>query len=301
VIVDPRLLESFVVLADELHFTRAAMRLHVAQPALSQQIARLERQLGGALFERSSQGVALTEAGAALLARCAPALDQIEAGIEEARDIASGRRGALRVGFLSSLATPAVPLIAAALRERAPAVTLTLSEATMSRQLSELRARRLDVGLFSVFEGVDFDSDDLVVDRLVEGPQYVAMPGAHSRAGAREIALEDLADESFVMPSGSDEHGYRAAVLAVAQRHGFAARPGPQADNVATMLGLVASGFGVTLVAWPTALVPRAQVVFVPVAGESVELVAVRPTPGGAGDAFVAAAREVLTDLVPRA
>jgi DNA-binding transcriptional LysR family regulator len=180
-------------------------------------------------------------------------------------------------------------------------MTLALSEATMSRQLGELRAGRVDVALFSVFEGVDFESDDLVVDRLVTGPQYVAMPDAHPRAGAGEITLADLADEGFVMPSGSDDDGYRAAVLAVTRRHGFTARAGPQADNVATMLGLVASGFGVTLVAWPTALVPRAQVVFVPVAGESVELVAVRATPGGAGDAFVAAAREVLTDLVPRA
>src|ERR1700759_4260869 len=93
--LDLRLLTPFVVLAEELHFTRAAERLHVAQPALSQQIARLEQQLGVRLFDRSPQGVALTEAGEALRERLTPALAQVEAAVEAARRVGAGEAGAL--------------------------------------------------------------------------------------------------------------------------------------------------------------------------------------------------------------
>src|SRR5690348_1264103 len=100
---DVRLLEPFVVLAEELHFTRAAERLHVAQPALSQQIARLERQVGSRLFTRPPGPIALTPAGEVLLRRVRPALVELLAAVEEARDVVAGRRGSLSVGHMSGL------------------------------------------------------------------------------------------------------------------------------------------------------------------------------------------------------
>jgi DNA-binding transcriptional LysR family regulator len=302
VIVDTRLLEPFVVLAEELHFGRAAERLHVAQPALSQQIARLELQLGAQLFVRSPRGVEITDAGRALLTRAAPALQELEAGLEAARQVGGGRAGALRIGYLSSLAAPAIPLIAAAFRRRAPAVELKLREATMGRQLEQLRAGRLDVALFSDFEGVEYDRAGLRIDRFAKGPQFFALPAGHPRAGATTIEMGELSGEPFVMPSGTDDSGYRGALIAVARRHGFELNTGPEADNVDTMLGLVSAGFGVTLVAWPTALVPRAEIIFVPVADAEVELVAARLEGApAASDGFVAVAEEVLSGLVPEA
>ena len=300
---DLRLLRPFLVLADELHFTRAAERLHIAQPALSQQIARLEQQVGAVLFVRAPQGVSLTEAGQVLLERAAPAVRAIDAGVEAAQDVAAGRSGVLRVGFLSSLSGPVVPMVAAAFRRQASGVELRLSERSMLEQLAELRTGRIDVALFSITEDVDLDDRDLNVDLLVSGPLYAALAASHPRAGAREIALAELAGESFVVPSGTDERGYRAGLFTRTRRHGFTARAGPQADNVATMLGLVASGFGVALVGWQTALVPRPEVAFVRVADERIDLVAVRARDGGgaAADAFVSTVREVLESLVPQA
>src|SRR6187399_2708278 len=105
--IDTRLLESFVVLGEELHFTRAAERLHVAQPALSQQIARLERQLGMRLFTRAP--VALTPPGQALFERVRPALQQVWGAIEDARRVGAGEAGTVRVGHLSSFGPRAIP------------------------------------------------------------------------------------------------------------------------------------------------------------------------------------------------
>ena len=109
--VDPRLLESFVVLGEELHFTRAADRLHIAQPALSQQIGRLERQVGATLFTRMP--VALTPAGEALLRGARPALRELREAVEAARRVHSGEAGPVRVGHLSSFGPRAIPALMA--------------------------------------------------------------------------------------------------------------------------------------------------------------------------------------------
>jgi DNA-binding transcriptional LysR family regulator len=205
VLHDLRLLRPFLTLADELHFTRAAARLHIAQPALSQQIARLEQQVGAPLFVRSPHGVTLTEAGRALLARVGPALQTIDEGVEVARRVAAGTGGVLRVEFVSSLAARAVPLIAAAFRDQMPGVELQLNEGSMLEQLTDLRARRIDLALFVLSRHVDLDDRDLVVDVLATGPHYGVLPASHGKANAHELDLSELARETFVMPSGSDE------------------------------------------------------------------------------------------------
>jgi DNA-binding transcriptional LysR family regulator len=297
--VDARLVEPFVILAEELHFTRAAERLHVAQPALSQQIARLERQLGTRLLRRSPQRVELTPAGRALLARLQPAYAELRAAIDDARETAAGHGGDLAVTFLSSLATRAVPLVAAAFAEERPEVALHLTEANLGTQLGQLRGEQVDVALFHVFDGVDADLDDLPLEVLARGPHLVALAPDHPRAGEEAIALEELADEEIIMPSGSAGAGYESGVRAMCRRHGFTPREAQQANSISAMLGLVAGGFGVTLTAWTAALAPRQDVVFVPIEGEVVDVVAVRAehAPAAAGP-FVDTARAVLRGLV---
>ncbi|MEA2271659.1 MAG: hypothetical protein QOI98_367, partial [Solirubrobacteraceae bacterium] len=130
--VDLRLLEPFLVLGEELHFTRAAERLHVAQPALSQQVARLERQLGVVLFTRAP--VALTPAGHALLERARPALRELRLAIEEARRVGGGELGAVRLGHLSSFGPRAIPALVTALRDRLPELELVAREYSVEEQ-----------------------------------------------------------------------------------------------------------------------------------------------------------------------
>src|SRR6201994_2015808 len=137
-LVDLRLLTPFLTLADELHFSRAAERLHLAQPALSQQIARLERQLGFQLFDRPPRPIALTPAGRALLDRVTPALAQLEQGVLAGKALAGEPMTHLTVGHVSSFAPRLMPLIVASLRETHPHVTLTLQEANVTEQLAAL-------------------------------------------------------------------------------------------------------------------------------------------------------------------
>jgi DNA-binding transcriptional LysR family regulator len=124
--VDIRLVESFAAVAEELHFTRAAQRLSVSQPALSQQIARLERQLGAQLFTRLPGAVALTPAGAALWREVQPALAGLRAGISAARAVGAGVTGRLRVQHLSSYGPHVLPMVAAQLRETEPDLVVEL-------------------------------------------------------------------------------------------------------------------------------------------------------------------------------
>src|SRR5215475_262755 len=146
-LVDLRLLTPFLTLAEELHFSRAAERLHIAQPALSQQIARLERQLGFQLFDRPPRPIALTAAGRTLLDRVTPALALLEQGVLEAKALAGEQMSHLSVGHVSSLAPRLMPRIVASLRESHPHLTLTLHQASLGDQLASLRSGRTHVAL----------------------------------------------------------------------------------------------------------------------------------------------------------
>jgi DNA-binding transcriptional LysR family regulator len=298
--VDARLIEPFVVLAEELHFTRAAERLHVAQPALSQQLGRLEAQLGTRLLHRSPQRVELTPAGEAFLARVRPAYVELRGAVEEARAAAAGRGGELTVTFVSSLATWAVPRIAATFAQERPEVTVNLQEAGIGPQLTQLRAEQSDLALFHVFDGLEADFDGLTLQTLATGPHYVALPPNHPRAGARTIDLAELAGEDFVMPSGTSGTGYESGVAAVCRRHGFAVREAQHANSISAMLALVAGGFGVTMTAWPATLAPRQDVVFVAIRDETVDIVGVCAAHAPAATApFLEVAARTLEELVP--
>src|SRR5437588_7837267 len=144
---DVRLLEPFVVLAEELHFTRAAERLHVAQPALSQQIARLERQVGGRLFTRPPEPIALTPAGESFLRGAQPALAELHAAVDDALDVIAGRSGSLVVGHLSPFSWRIVPALTAAFRASRPGIALQMRLLQIEDQRPELNARTLDLGL----------------------------------------------------------------------------------------------------------------------------------------------------------
>src|SRR6201989_2579070 len=145
--VDLRLFIPFLTLAEELHFSRAAARLHIAQPALSQQISRLDRQLGFQLFDRPPRPIALTAAGRTLLDRVTPAFALLEQGVLEGKALAGGQMAEVSVGHVSSFAPRLMPLILASLRETHTHLTLTLYEANLVEQLAALRSGRTHVAL----------------------------------------------------------------------------------------------------------------------------------------------------------
>ena len=295
--VDLRLLESFVVLAEELHFTRAAARLHVAQPALSQQIARLERQLGTQLLTRRPQPIALTSAGRELLERARPALRDLRTAIDASRAAGGGAAGAIALGHLSSFGPRVVPALTRALAERHPDIELHARECSVEEQLEGLHDRTLDVGLFYLDREVTPDDPALTLSPIVSGPHYVALPPAHRFAGRPSVPLDQLADEAWVMPSGTGQPGYQAAFfMAICARHGFAPRVRSHANSIETMLGMVSAGIGIAPAPWTVLLRPPPDLAFVETPGESFDVVAATIVPR-VGDRVLEVARDVLVEL----
>ena len=217
--LDPRLLRAFVALAGELHFGRAAARLHVTQPALSQQIARLERQLGVRLFDRTRTHVELTGAGAAVLASARTAVDAAAAVEEVARAHAGGEAGELRLGLSPGAHYVVQPLLAEFARRR-PKVRVRASQDSSGALAEQVADGRLELAIGFCTEprpGVE-------VRTLRDEPAVVAVAADHPLAGHAAVALVDLAGETFALVDARDGAGYNRAVADHCRAAGFEPR-----------------------------------------------------------------------------
>ena len=247
--MDLRRIRYFIVLSEELHFGRAAQRLNIAQPPLSQQIRVLEEELGARLFERSNRRVELTAAGKALLPEARALVAQAERTGEVARRAQLGELGELRVGFTGSAAFGSViPKLIFEFRCRLPEVHLRLEELTTQQQLTAMVERRLEVAFVRGMTPPDLPSW-LQVTRLFEDALVVVLPAQHPLA-ARESALsiEALKDEGFVMYPRESGTGVYDQIIALCQQAGFAPRLAQEARESPTIVGLVAAGLGVAIV-----------------------------------------------------
>jgi len=230
---DPRLLRPFVALADELHFGRAAERLHITQPALSQQIARLERQVGVTLFDRTRTRVELTEAGAAMLAPARAAIEAAGTADEVARSHARGEAGELRLGLSPGAHYVVQPVLAEFARRR-PRVRVRAQQDSSGALAEQVATGRLELAL-GFCTGA---AAGVVCDHLRDEPAVVAVAADHPLAERDHAALADLANETFALVDAHDGAGYNAAVVALCRAAGFEprlhARPqGPMAWETA--------------------------------------------------------------------
>lgn len=258
--LDLRRLRSFVAVAEELHFGRAAQRLHIAQPPLSQQIRLLERDLGAQLFNRNRRRVELTAPGRLLLVHARPLLEQAER-IESLVALAgSGMAGLLAIGFVASAAYEAMPAAVRAFREGHPEVELRLEEGHSAELLADLNASRIDVA----FVRRPVLDRRLVIDALADERLVVALPADHPAAGAPALPVGALAGEAFVLVSRRVGAGYRDDVEGVCREAGFVPRVAQEASDMHTIVALVGAGIGVALVPSSVAAVGRAGVAYVP-------------------------------------
>src|SRR5215212_9921497 len=205
--LDPRLLRPFVVLAEELHFGRAAQRLHVTQPALSQQVKRLERQLGVELFTRTRVSVGLTEAGDAVLDPARAAVAAAEEAEVMAAELAGAERGRLRIGISPGsheLARRAL----AQLRERRPRLTLEAKQDNSGVLGDDVAAGRLGAAI--AFEPEDVSGT--VREEISREPGVVAVATGHPLAGRDSVTLAELAAENFALVDEAGGSGYNRAV-----------------------------------------------------------------------------------------
>ncbi|HLZ23796.1 MAG TPA: LysR family transcriptional regulator [Ktedonobacterales bacterium] len=239
-----RHLRYFVAVAEELHFGRAAIRLGMAQPPLSQQIRQLEGELGVQLLSRTRRRVELTDAGRVFLVAAHDILARAGAAIEAARRAQRGEIGALRVGFAGSAAYEVMPLMVRAYRDRYRDVDVTLREMTTLEQIDALQGDRLDVG----FARMPVSNPALAVEVVRREPFLVALPEGHPLTMRDRIPARALADEPFILLPRHWQSGFYDAVIAYCHAQGFSPHVLQEATEFHTIVGLVAAGLGVSLV-----------------------------------------------------
>jgi DNA-binding transcriptional LysR family regulator len=260
-----RHLRYFVAVAHEGHVTRAAERLHMQQPPLSQQIRALEDEIGAALFVRHPRGVSLTDAGRAFLVDAEAILAQAEQAKVRARRTARGEVGRIAVGFTTS--APFHPLVARAIREfrtRRPDVSFVLEESSSGELVSGLRDERLDIAF--IRSGL-VDPQGIVVHALLQEDMAAALPPVHALARRPWLALKDLADETFILYRRPDGRGLYDVIIAACTEAGFSPHVGQEAPRIVSTLNLVAAGLGVTIVPASLSRLPLEGVVYRPLRG----------------------------------
>lgn len=244
-----RHLRSFAALAEERHFGRAAARLHIAQPALSQQVKQLERQLGVELFTRTTRRVELTEAGRRLAGHAHTVLASVERAEADMAMVASGCAGRVSVGFIGTATYDVLPRVAREVGRLLPEVELDLRGELLSPQLLDgLAARTYDV----VVVRPDPARRDQAALRHLRSERLVAVLPAHHRLGRRRrIDLALLADEAFVMHPSGHRSSIHQQVLDACAGAGFRPRRILEVGETATLVVFVAAGLGVALVPEP--------------------------------------------------
>jgi LysR family transcriptional activator of glutamate synthase operon len=243
-----RQLRYLVALADERHFTRAAAREHVAQPALSQQIRRLERELGLPLVERTTRRVALTDAGARLVERARRALAELEAGQAELQALAGVLSGRVSIGAIQALGPLDLPLLLARFHELHPGVELAVREEPSETLTAMVQEGTLDLAFLSA--GQHAARGPLAMRRLATEELVALVPAGHRLASRKRLRLADLGDEQFI--------GYREGatirqlLISAAAEAGFQPRLAFESNEVPRIRALVARGLGV-------AVLPRSE------------------------------------------
>jgi DNA-binding transcriptional LysR family regulator len=243
--VELRQLRYFVAVAEERHFGRAAERLHISQPPLSQQIRRLEREIGAPLLHRTTRRVDLTAGGEVLLARAREILSAVDGATEETRRAANGEVGRLAIGFTGSATYATLPALAGALREALPGVVLDLrGEMLTPAQVAGLLDGTLDLGVLRP----PVRERELELEVVRREPLIAVLPDTHRLAAAAVVPLEELRDDPFVTYPSHFRSVLHDAVEEMCDAHGFRPRVALEASETATLVSFVAAGIGVSLV-----------------------------------------------------
>jgi DNA-binding transcriptional LysR family regulator len=256
-VMELRQLRYFATVARELNFTRAAARLHVAQPALSRQVKQLEDELGVALLVRNNRKVALTTRGESFLAEAESILEQSERAMQRAR---ADQPQSLNVGYVWGLFHSTVPLALQKFRKLEPAVSVNLFDLSAAEQGRSLVAGRLDAG----FIGLAFEAEAARLEKQLIGTTefVIALPQNHSLAKTRNLTLDALRNEVFLLISEEHFPGASQVMLHACAEAGFKPRTLQAAERGHTILSLVAAGCGVALLPEPLSALPHHDVVF---------------------------------------
>lgn len=264
-----RHLRYFITVAEELHFSRAAERLQIAQPPLSQQIRSLEEELGVQLFKRTKRRVQLTDAGQIFLEEVRRALTQVDQAVRAAQRASRGEIGRLAVGVNGSATHSFLPKIFRVFRERFPCVELVLHELASHQQVQGISDNRIDVGFLWL---PNVDDSALSFMSIWREPLVVALPETHPLADLSEIPLPALIGEPFVLPPRQLGPGFYSQIITLCQQAGFNPKVVQEAMLMQTIVSLVAGGVGVALVPASLQNLQKVGVVYKDLQGQSLEL-----------------------------
>lgn len=239
-----RHLRYFCVLAEQLHFTKAALLLNVAQPALSHQIKQLEDELSTQLVERTNRRVRLTAAGEVFLGRAARILEQLDQAARETSRVGQGEAGSLVIGVVSTAVCSVLPELLRSFRREAPHISIDIREMEPGEQVESLRRETIDIGLlFLAIQDPAFDSLVVSRERLI-----AALPTGHAAAGAEKVRLNDLESETFLIPRQQSVPGFHEVVLETLRSAGITAPRLQPTRLLQTAVFLVAGQLGAALV-----------------------------------------------------
>jgi DNA-binding transcriptional LysR family regulator len=266
--IELRHLRYFVAIAEEGSVTRAAERLGIAQPPLSQQLRALEEEVGAPLLVRSFRGVHVTEAGQILLDGARKILNQVEETLAATRRAGRGERGYLKVGYTSSAAfNICVPGAIGSFRRGFPDIVLAMEEACTAELIESLRSKKVDVAFV---RAPLHDIEGLVVESLIEEDMVAAVPAHHrlAKTGKRHgLLLADLADETVLLYRRPPGPGLYDTILAAYRGAGLNPRLGQETPRMVGALNLVASGLGISLVPKSMQRVDSGAVAYLPLKG----------------------------------
>jgi DNA-binding transcriptional LysR family regulator len=283
--IQARLLNQFIAVAEELHFGKAALRLHMAQPPLSQAIKNLEALVGVKLLARTKHYVALTPAGAAFLDEARNMLAQGQRAIDVATRASRGLTGRVTVGFVGSVSYALLPMILRDFRSEYPYIHIDLRELTSIEQLQSLRSNKIDVGIVRLPLN---NASDLQI-RPIAAERFVAvLPKDHRLAVAETLWLEDLADDTFMIFPADRTPSFYSKFTMACEEAGFSPRVALEAWQMASMVSLAAAGIGVVLLPEQVRASPHPDVVYKDLANQSAHLelkiaAASRPDDNSAG------------------
>lgn len=258
--MDLKQMRYFLAVAEERNFTRAAERLHMAQPPLTRQMQALEEDIGAPLFVRTSKGVGLTEAGQALLAEVPNLLALAQRAKERAVLASEGQSGRLDVGIFGSAVLDLIPRILARFHADRPEVKIVLHNLTKHEQIAALRERRISVG----FNRLVPPEDDLVIEEVLRESMVVALPARDALAKQAEVSIADLSDCPLILYPRLPIAGLAQQVMQAFHREKAVLRIEQEVEDVLTAVALVAGGFGACVTTASTASLRLPGVVYRP-------------------------------------
>jgi len=239
-----RQIRSFLSIAETLHFGRTAELIHLSQPALSLQIRALEEEVGVRLLERNRRKTTLTAAGVAFRDDAAGVVSQLDQAIRRARLAADGKLGLLRIGFISTAGNEIVPNLVRRFRESSPEVVFSLRNILTTDQIQMLSAGSLDIGFLRLPIG---EHPELEVVEVHREPFVVVTPLSHKLAKRKRIALHELSGEDFVMYERSYAPGFHDLIFGMLQDAGVVPNVCQTAGQMPTLISLVDSGMGISI------------------------------------------------------